>query len=72
MTHRSVQASRTWPGRRERQREAGRASAARSAALDMYTEDVPELHHAAAETVSDLLLDPDEDDETGELPVDLP
>ena len=26
--------------------------------LDTYTEDVPELHHAAAETVSNLFLDP--------------
>ena len=25
--------------------------------LDTYTEDVPELHHAAAETVSGLFLD---------------
>ncbi|WP_051898542.1 tyrosine-type recombinase/integrase [Sciscionella sediminilitoris] len=40
--------------------------------LDMYTEDVPELHHAAAETVSDLFLEPDEDDETADPPIDLP
>jgi hypothetical protein len=37
--------------------------------LDLYTEDVPELHHAAAETVSGLFLD---DPEPTEPPLDLP
>ncbi|MDN5860400.1 MAG: tyrosine-type recombinase/integrase [Pseudonocardia sp.] len=36
--------------------------------LDTYTEDVPELHHAAAETVSGLFLD----DAPDEPPIDLP
>jgi hypothetical protein len=39
--------------------------------LDTYTEDVPELHHVAAETVSGLFLD-----DGGEAPdeprIDLP
>ncbi len=39
--------------------------------LDTYTADVPELHHAAAETVSDLFLDPAEDGPL-EPPIDLP
>lgn len=39
--------------------------------LDTYTEDVPELHHAAAEAVSDLFLDTDASD-TAEPPIDLP
>jgi integrase len=37
--------------------------------LDLYTEDVPELHHAAAETVSGLFLDDIE--EPTEPPLDL-
>jgi integrase len=36
--------------------------------LDTYTEDVPELHHAAAETVTGLFLD---DDAPDEPPMDL-
>lgn len=39
--------------------------------LDTYTEDVPELHHAAAETVSGLFLD-DEPDAPEEPPGELP
>lgn len=41
--------------------------------LDSYTEDVPELHHDAAESVSGLFVEPetDETDET-EPPLDLP
>ena len=35
------------------------------------TEDVPELHHAAAETVSGLFLD-DDDETRDEPPIDLP
>jgi integrase len=31
--------------------------------LDTYTEDVPELHHTAAETVSRLFLDPPSDED---------
>jgi integrase len=38
--------------------------------LDTYTEDVPELHHVAAETVSGLFLD-DVDDAPDEPPIDL-
>lgn len=37
--------------------------------LGLYTEDVPELHHAAAEAVSDLFLN--EPDESAEPPLDL-
>jgi len=37
--------------------------------LDTYTADVPELHHAAAETVSDLFLAGD--DPPAEPPIDL-
>jgi integrase len=39
--------------------------------LDTYTADVPELHHHAAETVSDLFLT-DDPHEPGEPPIDLP
>lgn len=39
--------------------------------LDTYTEDVPELYHAAAETVSGLFLD-DEAEAPDEPPIDLP
>ncbi|MGH3569065.1 MAG: hypothetical protein ACRDRH_24190 [Pseudonocardia sp.] len=39
--------------------------------LDTYTEDVPELHHAAAETVSGLFLD-DDVEAPDEPPIDLP
>ena len=39
--------------------------------LDTYTADVPELHHHAAETVSDLFLT-DDPQEPGEPPIDLP
>ena len=39
--------------------------------LDTYTADVPELHHHAAETVSDLFL-ADDPQEPGEPPIDLP
>jgi len=39
--------------------------------LDTYTEDVPELHHAAAETVSGLFLD-DDAETPDEPPIDLP
>jgi integrase len=39
--------------------------------LDTYTADVAELHHAAAETVSDLFLDSAED-RPAEPPIDLP
>jgi hypothetical protein len=35
-----------------------------------YTADVPELHHQAAETVSDLFLGSDPQD-PGEPPIDL-
>ncbi|MBA2310187.1 MAG: hypothetical protein H0W01_13075 [Pseudonocardiales bacterium] len=38
--------------------------------LDTYTEDVPELHHAAAERVSDLFLG--EEEAPYEPPIDLP
>jgi integrase len=38
--------------------------------LDLYTEDVPELHHAAAEMVTGLFLDDSE--EPTEAPLDLP
>jgi integrase len=43
--------------------------------LDTYTEDVPELHHAAAETVSSLFLDPMLDESRmrdGTPPLDKP
>jgi len=39
--------------------------------LDTYTEDVPELHHAAAERVSDLFLG-EEDEAPSEPPMDVP
>jgi hypothetical protein len=38
--------------------------------LDTYTADVPELHHATAETVSDLFLDAE--DAPADPPMDLP
>jgi hypothetical protein len=51
---------------------AGRAGGRRAErALDTYTADVPELHHAAAETVSDLFLDAAENG-PAEPPSDLP
>jgi len=39
--------------------------------LDTYTEDIPELRHAAAETVSGMFLD-DEAEAPDEPPIDLP
>ena len=56
---------------REIDTERCRGHATVAFTLDTYTADVPELHHHAAETVSDLFL-ADDPQEPGEPPIDLP